>query len=219
MMFNVKVYTNVDENAVDLAFRESDDFLAWGQEAKYKLLNQREMERQLDAFGCCLVMPGHVKLFSFVEESMVKEMPTDCRIDLVMHPTYVATAVAIYAYNRFPKLFVSGRYKEILEVLCKASSCRNLRDHGYEAEEGLVDNLLLFAQAGAAQFITNPPSECMEFAKLLKKEFKLVLAAHKSSQAKGTPVCVRGFTTVDVTDKIYEIAGFLNCHRKDKSNE
>ena len=101
-----------------------------------------------------------------------EKMPADCRVSLVYTPTYLATAILMYSWMKYPEVRRFYPLEELLKQALQACTGRNFRGHGYEAEEGFIDAMQIFETAHAEEFIKKYPRFCPDFTELYREALK-----------------------------------------------
>lgn len=193
----LKIFNAKNEGGVEKGFAMARTFVSWVREEEYKKLSRVEMEAILDSIGTKLNSKGELQLLVDEEEYI----PFDCYIDIAYKPSYAALAFYMFAYSKYPEIFSSGRYLEWMQMLARVVLKTKLRDHGYEACTGKLDNLLLFAKVNVRAFINHYPDGCEEIAEFLKKEIYLLRNDIIKANSRGQAFKVVGFGMVTVDAK------------------
>lgn len=204
-MFEITVYDDKEAMSVDMAFGEFRRLWQWGMEEKYKNLTPADLAKQLGEFGYKLAENGGLHLINTARE----DIPTDCYIDVKLKPTYVAAAVYIYAYNTHPEWFKYERARMCMENILEACLERGLCDHGYEAEIGKLDNMLLLAKAGAKDFLKKHPQGCESFCRFFGAECSKLALILKECRVKKQKFYVMGFGKIDADSQAKAIVELM----------
>ena len=139
-----------------------------------------------------------------------EHMPSDAFVDLVMKPIYRTGAMVINAVVKYPELLQDDDTKKIMAEVLGCCTLRNFLDHGYDAQTGKLDNLLLFAKAGAKEFVEMhiPEFEGFNTAYLVEiKNIRGEIDDYKASKNNSTPreIFVFSFGRSVVTSKMLQI--------------
>ncbi len=109
-----------------------------------------------------------------------EQWPSDCRVDYIYIPTYIATAFLIKSLQLYPQLFdVTSRelmkinrsfYSLDIFISGAMLTCtgRGFSGHGYDDISGKLDALEIFIKGDVLGFVDRFPKLCPEFTELLK---------------------------------------------------
>jgi len=200
-MKKIKIYSIEDKNGVQNAEKEAKELWQWAMDESYKKLSKEEMEDQLTQLAANLNENGLLQLI----DDDPGNIPTDCFIDLALKPTYVAASIFIYAYNAYPEIYSNSCYLKSLRRALQGCLTRKLMDHGYEAEEGKLKNILLFSKCGLFTFVQSPTEECNEFCSFMKNEIKNLESELTEHKKKGKEYTIFGFEPICVSNLVQEI--------------
>ncbi len=163
---------------------------------------------------------GEQELFVFIDDALgklndegllqlvqdeQKNIPTDCFIDLAYKPSYALAALAVYAAVTYSERFKEKDRDKAISRLLQACSRRRLRDHGYEAESGRLENLLLFVKAPLKQFLSAYRSLAPAFSRMMDEAITEISKALKENAEDKIDISVKGFGQVTVTSKYKQI--------------
>ena len=90
-------------------------------------------------------------------------MPADARCEYVYQPTYLMTLAMVSIINKHPEFIKLAGVEETLRYAMNACAGRGLQGSGYEAYEGLCNNVLLFMKNGIIQFMKDWPLFSIHF--------------------------------------------------------
>lgn len=93
---------------------------------------------------------------------------SDERVEYYYTPTYLCAAIMMKAFMADESLLVDAREHALRDAL-KASSGRNLRGHGYDAEAGCLDAMQILIRGGVKEFLMLHPDICPEFTEMVER--------------------------------------------------
>lgn len=96
-------------------------------------------------------------------------MPSDARVDFVYEPTYIAATILITAYCRYESVRNNEELTEAFGKVLGASMGRSMAGHGYDAEEGFVYAMSIFAKGDTMTFINEYQEVNPNFCKFIKE--------------------------------------------------
>jgi len=135
-------------------------------------------------------------------------MPSDARVDFMYEPTYIIVSILTYIKVHYPD--IATKLDNLDDTLKKGmhfSTLRNLRGHGYEAEEGLRDAIYYLHLGGVPEFLNENKFFQYDLYRLLKgicKEKVYLLALNET---------VAGWNR-DYRKEYEEITDYLSCFVK-----
>lgn len=112
------------------------------------------------------------------------EMPSDCRVEYVYKPTYIATAFMMKAAVIYPgfmskekfcsidlydKEFSQEEFLNGLKACMLGCTGRGFAGHGYDDLQGMIECMQLFAENRVGEFVELYPDVCPEFTDLFNK--------------------------------------------------
>ena len=209
--FAFHTYDIEEKDAVLNACSEGKKLWQWGNREEYKALTKEELIKQLEHFGSQLEFAGKKSNYKFLKlvNDAAENMPGDARVELLYAPTYVAEAVYIYAYTKYPEIFENATYRNWFKELLHASMGRNLMGHGYDATDSLLDTLLLFAKADAKAFLKNAPDYAQDFCSMLNEHYERLQKDVSNCTKRGVPYCIQGFCLVNKDRLAKEILNLI----------
>jgi hypothetical protein len=97
-------------------------------------------------------------------------MPSDARVDFMYEPTYIVISILTYIKVNYSHLAEQiDNLDERLKKGMKFSTLRNLRGHGYDAEDGLRDAIYYLHLGGVPEFLYENKLYQYDLYSLLKK--------------------------------------------------
>lgn len=103
------------------------------------------------------------KEMAFWAYADVASMPADARCEYVYQPTYLMTLAIVSIINKHPEFMKLAGVEETLHYAMNACAGRGLQGSGYEAYEGLCNNVLLFMKNGIIRFMKDWPLFSTQF--------------------------------------------------------
>ncbi|MBQ7882831.1 MAG: gamma-glutamylcyclotransferase [Phascolarctobacterium sp.] len=196
----IKFFSLLDENNIQNACLCGAEFFDETLNCSYKKLSQAKLFCFLETGYDKFQPTGHFQTL-LVEE----EIPRDVYIDIAMKPTYALASISIYAYLKGNSFFNSKENLKKFSSLLDACLTFKLRDHGYDAEIGRLQNLLLFCKSNLREFINleNPISQ--HFADFMKQEITALYEIAKNYHEHNKDHYVFAFEPYNATAKIQEI--------------
>jgi len=105
----------------------------------------------------------------FLQFDKPSNMPSDCRVEYVYKPTYIAASIIMQAIMRYEKVREISGVEKSLSMLMNGCIGRNFQGHGYDGTEGFLDTMEIFARANVAVFIRDYPHVNPKFNKAFSK--------------------------------------------------
>lgn len=90
-------------------------------------------------------------------------MPSDCRVFYVYETTYMITAAIISATIQYPELRELPDYLDIMTKAFNGCMGRGFLGHGYDALEGFLSAMDIFAGSGIEKYLKIYGTEFPEF--------------------------------------------------------
>lgn len=112
---------------------------------------------------------GDINGFLFWAYDKPGTMPSDARTEFVYEPTYIATNILITAYCRYESIRKNEELVNDFIKVLGASLGRGMVGHGYDADEGFVNTMRIFAKGDMMQFINKYPDVNRNFSDFIKE--------------------------------------------------
>lgn len=167
-------------------------------EEKYRKVGKVKLFAFID--GCLDLL--HERGFLLLVDDDLRNIPSDSFIDIALKPAYGLAACIFYAAERYPKDFDVEARREKISLLLDGCMVRNLRDHGYEAAEGFVNNLLVLCKGGLGSFVAKHPDINPKVENELRKMVEKTREQYLEAEKAGQKVLVWGWGNNDVTERV-----------------
>lgn len=102
------------------------------------------------------------------------EMPSDAREEFIYQPTYLATAIIVYAIQHYDTVRNIPDIFRLLHYALNGCLGRGFGGHGYDYVEGLIDTMSIFADCDMGAFLNAHPKLNKEFTNAFEETVKYI---------------------------------------------
>lgn len=136
-------------------------------------------------------------------------MPRDARVDIIYKPSYLITAVGIFAQQNYPEIFDEELNCFFLKLL-EGTYRYGIVGHGYESPETVRRTLLMLCKAGLRAFLEAHEEQYPVFAEAMYSHVASFMAMGKKIDEEQTVYTANGFSTESVNHLIKELIAYWN---------
>lgn len=126
---------------------------------------------------------------AFYEMDDPSSMPSDCRVEYVYKPTYIAASIMMRAALLFPELvdekrpfvsdysFTAQQFRETISAVLLGCTGRDFNGSGWDSEEGFLECMEIFEEGKAEEFVRYYYDICPAFSALYTvriREFRVL---------------------------------------------
>ena len=131
----------------------------------------------------------------------ISDMPGDACVTFIYEPTYMLAAIIVYALTRYKGVKkIPGLMEQLDKIFCGCMD-RDFMGHGYDAMDGLISAMEIFAKANIKGFLEEYGSDFPEFATFFQLRKKIL-----KELADGT---IKSDWGNDYTEKATEVLKLL----------
>lgn len=185
------------------AWTMGDAYFLAGEEEAYKQLSWDELAALLRSASALQKENGMLYLYED------PTMPRDARVDIIYKPSYLVTAVGIFAKQNYPEIFDEELNCFFLNLL-EGTYCYGIVGHGYESPETVRRTLLMLCKAGLRAFLEAHEAQYPVFAEAMYNHVASFMAMGKKIDEEQTVYTANGFSTDSVNHLIKELIACWN---------
>jgi gamma-glutamylcyclotransferase (GGCT)/AIG2-like uncharacterized protein YtfP len=137
-------------------------------------------------------------------------MPSDARVYMWYHPTYVVVAVALYAWSVCRETVWTDERRTMLSEIFRACTFRNLVGHGIDGSKECRTLLGLFAELHVLDFVREEPDFCPEFTEMIQTLYTSIEADLAHCNSSDSELVDTSWGVVPITAELKQIMAAAN---------